>query len=128
MIRACAHDVNRALAPTGWALTEVTINATSGYVRIKAERRDHDQRSGVLVTLTRGCHRAPVSSQREITALRPGMFRSFWEVVDGGMLGRESHCGPRSALRALARYIDDNGSARAARGALRPLAGMLPDC
>jgi len=121
------RDLNAVLAPSGWCMTEVTINQVTGFCRVKAERRDHGAGAGVLVTLHRSAHGARVTETREVTERRPGMFRDHWEVVDGGVLGRRRCEGMRSALRMLANYIDDNGASGAlvGRRALRQLGGAV---
>jgi hypothetical protein len=120
-------DLNAALRPIGWALLDVTINTTTGFARIIAERRDHREGKGVMVTLMRGAHGSKVVERRDITERKPGMYRDFWTVVDS--LGGRTFDGMRSALRGLAHYIDDNpigeAGGRIANQALRALAGQL---
>lgn len=120
-------DLNATLRPIGWALLEVTINTTTGFVRITAERRDYREGKGIMVTLLRGAHGSKVVERRDIVARKPGMYRDFWEVVDS--LGGRTFEGMRSALRGLAHYIDDNpigeADGRIANQALRALAGQF---
>jgi len=118
-------DLNRTLRPSGWTLLDVTVNATTGFVSVIAERRDYKAGTGRMVTLMRGAHGSKVVERRDITARKPGMYRDFWEVVDS--LGGRTFDGMRSALRGLAHYIDDNAATgdRLAGSALRPLAAAF---
>lgn len=118
-------DLNRTLRPTGWTLLDVTINTTSGFVRIVAERRDYKSGTGRMVTLMRGVHGSKVVERRDITERKPGMYRDFWEVVDS--LGGRTFEGMRSALRGMAHCIDDNAVSgeRIAGTALRALAAAF---
>lgn len=117
--------INRALRPSGWQVTELTLNQTTGFARLRVERRDYESGTGRLVTLLRSGHGNRVVMVRDVTALRPGMYRSEWEVVD--TLGQTRFPGMKSALRSLADYLADNSqiSMRAARDAFRPLAASV---
>ena len=102
-----AADLNAILAPSGWALMDVTVNTETGFARVVAERRDHSAGTGIKVTLLRSTHATKVVEKRDVTTRRDGMYRDFWEVTDASFGGRRFD-GMRSALRLLARYIDDN--------------------
>ena len=100
-------ELNAILAPTGWSLMDVTVNTETGFARVVAERRDHSAGTGIKVTLLRSGHTTKVVERRDVIARRPGMYCDFWEVTDASFGGRRFD-GMRSALRLLARYIDDN--------------------
>jgi len=118
-------NLNAIIAPSGWALMDVTVNTETGFARVVAERRDHAAGTGVKVTLLRSNHAAKVVEKRDVVARRPGMYRDFWEVTDASFGGRRFD-GMRSALRGLARYIDDNASTgQLADTALRQLATTI---
>ena len=121
-----AADINAALRPTGWTLMEVTINTTTGFARVIAERREAGK--GVKVTLLRSAHGAKVIERRDIIERKAGMYRDAWEVSDASFGGRRFD-GMRSALRGLAHYINDNAAAAGQLGnvALRPLAAAFVD-
>lgn len=104
-----AANLNGILAPTGWALMDVTVNTETGFARVVAECRDHAAGTGIKVTLLRSNHAAKVVEKRDVVARHPGMYRDFWEVTDASFGGRRFD-GMRSALRGLARYIDDNAA------------------
>lgn len=120
-----AMDLNTILAPTGWALMDVTVNTETGFARVVAERRDHSAGTGIKVTLLRSTHATKVIEKRDVIARRDGMYRDFWEVTDASFGGRRFD-GMRSALRILARYIDDNAAMGQLGGAaLRRLATTI---
>lgn len=120
-IAISSADLNAILAPTGWALMDVTVNTETGFARVVAERRDYEAGTGIKVTLLRSSHSAKVVERRDVVARRPGMYRDFWEVTDASFGGRRFD-GIRSALGSLARYIDDNVKiGRLADTALRQL-------
>ena len=122
---ASTADLNAILAPSGWALMDVTVNTVTGFARVVAERRDYNTGTGIKVTLLRSTHETKVIEKRDIIALRPGMYRDFWEVTDASFGGRRFD-GMRPALRLLARYIDDNAAVgRLADKALRQLATTI---
>lgn len=121
-----AAEINAALRLTGWRIMEVTINMTTGFARVVAERRAEGK--GVKVTLLRSVHGAKVVERRDLIERKDGMYRDFWAVTEASFGGRRFD-GMRSALRGLAHYIDDNADAgnRVAGTVLRPLAATFTD-
>ena len=119
-----ADAANRVLGPTGWQLTEVTVNATTGFVRVSVEQRDYTSKRGRLVTLLRSGRASAVVVVRDVTALMAGAFESFWTVLD--TLGQERFGTLSEGLEHLGTYLRDNGkgavASAAIRGVLQPLA------
>ena len=125
MARLAAH-ADRAMAPSGWRIREVSINLHTGFARLTFMRREG--RTGRLVTVMRSTWGAPVLAIREVGDLVPGMYRDFWDFSESVVLGRETHGGLRSALRGVATYVTDNpaaGCIGSGREPLRLLAGAL---
>jgi len=121
-------QINAALAVTGWAILDFTINTITGFARLTAERRGADGH-GMKVILHRSAHGRDVLEVRDLIERKPGMYRDHWDVVGDGHMGRRRYTGFRSALRGLANYIDDNSAvvtAMVGRTSLRELAGALP--
>jgi hypothetical protein len=85
-IAIASADLNAILAPTGWALMDVTVNTETGFARVVAERRDYEAGTGIKVTLLRSNHAAKVVERRDVVARRSGMYRDFWEVTDASKI------------------------------------------
>jgi hypothetical protein len=120
-----AKRVNAALAGTGWAILEASLNTETGFARIIAERRDYEAKSGVMVTLHRSHYDGAVLEMRDSTKLVGGMYKDHWEVVEGGHFGRRRHMTFKTALRALAHYIDDNSMPGALEWQGRKALGLM---
>lgn len=121
-----AIQADRALALSGWRIREVSINLHTGFARLTFLR--NDGATGRLVTVLRSARGARVVAVREVGALKPGMYRDFWDFSDSTVLGRETYQGLRSALRGVAAYVGDNpaaGCLGCGRDPLRLLAGAL---
>lgn len=120
--------INRALAPSGWQLIEVTIDRPPGSVRVVAERRGQDR--GERVTLVRNREGDQVIERHEVIERRPGPRGDsrWWATSQSGQASR--HDNVRRALRSLGEHIEDypqSGYARVpAASLLLPLESARP--
>ena len=112
---AALRDAAKILRPLGWRLLDVSVNETSGFVRIVAEARDWSRREGVQVLLQRSSFDSVVLEYRHRVVLRDGMYTAEWEVAE--WLGRRRFADISSAAREMLHYACDNN----ALGALGPM-------
>jgi hypothetical protein len=121
-----ATEADRALAPAGWRIREMSVNLHTGFVRLTFLRDDGAR--GRLLTVLRSSWAARTVTIREVGDLKPGMYRDFWDFSESVVFGRETHEGLRSALRGVAGYVAANpadGCLGCSREPLRLLAGAL---
>jgi len=101
------HQANAIMRRLGWRLLDVTANETTGFVRIIAEARDGEARSGTQILLLRSSHDGEVLEMRSRVRLVSGMYTSEWEV--GDHLGRRRFTSLSVAAREMLAYACDNG-------------------